>query len=186
VSARSSQIAGAIQAAQRISRSWTNRSIPDDPRHVPWMPYQIFDFLALLLEAIPDISGDRFLDIGAGAGPYMLLAREIAGLDVHGFDISDEMTHAARMADLDVETADAVTWSGYGDYDLIWFNRPLRDREMQAALEQRVWMETAPGTVVMCANLEAPPPSAQWFPVLDDWDGGRRGIWLKPPAPDGD
>ncbi len=152
-----------------------------DGRYLPWMPFQIPDFLALLAEAIPATPGTRFLGIGAGPGTKELLAREIFGLDVTCLEINPAYSATAEAAGLDVITADALDFTGYGAYDLLWFYRPMRDPDLQAALEKAVWDGMSPGAVVICASLEAPPPQARFWPVLEDTDRPR-GIWCKLPA----
>jgi hypothetical protein len=180
---RFGQIAGAIGQAERIIRATIGKGPAADPGHLPWMPFPLFAFIALLAEASPHIPRQpgvppRFLEIGAGPGPCTLVARDGFGLDARGIEVSPGMAHEARMLGLDVETADVTGWSGFGKYDVIWFNRPLRDAEAELATEQRVWEEMAPGAVAICVNLEDRPPLS-WLPCLDEWDDIRRGIWIK-------
>jgi hypothetical protein len=128
----------------------------------------------------PSVHYPRFLDIGSGPGSKMLIAQELFCLDACGFDRVPEYVAAAAELGLNVTEADALEWGGYGDADLIWFHRPLRDPVRQFTLEQQVWKDMAPGAVVICANLEAPP--AGFVTVLDDLEA-RRGILMKPPLP---
>ncbi len=142
------------------------------------MPFPLFDYIALLAEAMPVLEGSRLLEVGCGIGSRMLVAQEIFGLDVSGFDRVDEYVAQAVKLNLNVWVDDALAFAGYGNYDVLWFNRPFRDPVPQRELEAKVWDAMAPGAVVICANLEAPPPRA-WMTVLDDWEV-RRGIWWKP------
>lgn len=158
----------------------------DHALFTPWMPFQPFRFIAMAAEAIPEISfppdpdgRPRAFEIGAGPGTKMLLLQELFGFEVHGIEYYDEYARTARALDLDVITADAGSWTAYDGYQLIWFNRCYRDPHAQALLESRVWDCASPGTVVMCANLEDRPPMS-WYPVLDEWDDSRAGIWQKP------
>ena len=91
---------------------------------------------------------------------------------------------AARLSRyLQVLTMDAMLYKAYGNYDAVWFNRVYRDRPLQMALEQKVWHDMRPGAVIICANLENPPPPS-WFIINDSWgtepEGLRRGVWAKP------
>jgi hypothetical protein len=181
-------IATAIEQAQSLSRAWRGHgSAVTGPGNTPWMPFNLIDFAALLLEAAPLIPQPdpdvppRLAEIGAGPGPNLILAREL-GFEVHGIEIDKAMAEAARGYGLDVVTADARTWEGYGHYDAIWFNRPLRDAAEQAVLEARVWTQMASGAVVICANLELPPPP-HWIIAVDAWDALKRGAWIKPYGP---
>ena len=152
-----------------------------DPACTPWMPFNLYDFVALLAEALPEAlsdeaAGHQFLDIGCGPGSKLLVARDVFGLSVTGFDIADQLVTAARERGFDVRACDAASWD-YSGYGIVMFNRTYKDNARQAALEQRVWDQADPGTVVICAHLDAPPPG--WIPVVDDWDA-RRGAWKKP------
>jgi trans-aconitate methyltransferase len=146
--------------------------------YTPWMPFPWPDFVALVAEAFPETTGDKYLEVGAGVGTKMMLAEAIFGLDVHGVERVPEYVAAARERGLPVEEADALGWGGYGDYDIIFFNRVFQDRGLQERLEQQVWADMKSGAVVIAANLLAPPP-ATWYPILDDGEV-RRWILQKP------
>jgi hypothetical protein len=162
---------------ERLEREW-QRKIPEtDRRCTPWMPFPVPAFISLLFEALPEAPGDKFLEVGAGIGTKMELARELAGLDVTGIEVNAAYAGEAARRGLGVLIMDATDFAYYGEYDLIWFNRVYRDADLQARLEKTIWDEARPGAVVMCANLENPPPG--WIIVLDDWEI-RRGIWMKP------
>jgi hypothetical protein len=179
---RAARIAEVIRTAARIEPQWQGRVIqnPDErQQYTPWMPFSVPAFIALLAEALPAADGDYFLGIGCGIGSKELLAREIFGLDAHGFDRVAEYVAAARSLGIDAETADALEYTGYGKAHILWFNRVARDPALQARIERHVWVHAQPGAVAICANLDAPPPRDSWFPVLDDWDDLRRGIWQK-------
>jgi SAM-dependent methyltransferase len=180
VTALTKRITDTIRTVLALDSEWMkNPAGRDDPRSTPWMPSPMFDFIALVAEALPDSEGDRFLEIGSGAGTRMLLAKEIFGLSVHGIDRVPEYVQQARELGLSAQVQDALTYEDYGNFDIIWFNRPFRDRDLQSRLEEKVWAGMKPGAVVICANLENPPPSTFWL-VLDDMEV-RRGIWSKLP-----
>lgn len=181
MSKRSDQIAGTIRTVDKLEREWMGK-VPaaGDATHTPWMPFPRHEFVAMLADAVADADGgDRFLEIGCGPGTKMMLADSIFDLNVQGVERVPEYVAQARQMGLLVHEADAADWKGYGEYDIVWFNRPFRDREAQAALEALVWDELRTGAVVMCANLEGKPPSS-WYPIDDDWEV-RRGIWQKLP-----
>lgn len=183
---RSAELGAALTVVLDIERKWLN-AVPQEAqeraRNTSWMPFNPFRFITMAAEVLPEVAAieqPRFLEMGAGPGTKMLLAREFFGWDVHGFDVCDEYAAFARDAlALDVQTCDALEWMKYGGYDVIWFNRVYRDPELQERLEPSIWNEASPGTVLMCANLENRPPLA-WYPVLDEWDDSRAGIWQKP------
>jgi hypothetical protein len=174
-----------LQVEQK-HRGLVTQSGAEHATFTPWMPFQPFRFVALVAEALTEVNfppdparRPRFFEIGAGPGTKMLLARELFGFDVHGIEYYDEYAVTGRALGLDVVTADAGAWTAYDGHELIWFNRCYRDQHAEGLLEKRVWDRASPGTVVMCANLEDRPPMS-WYPVLDEWDDSRAGIWQKP------
>lgn len=181
MSKRSDQIASCLRVVDRLKQEWMQK-VPGagDATHTPWMPFPTYDLIPLLAAAVAEADGgDRFLEIGCGPGPNMMLADEIFGLDVQGIERVPEYVAQARQQGLLVHEADAGEWKGYGDYDILWFNRPFRDRDAQRALEDLVWSEMREGAVVICANLENKPPST-WYMIDEDWEV-RRGVWQKLP-----
>jgi hypothetical protein len=179
---RAIETAAGLETAAAAARAASAGSGPmaGAIRNTPWMPFNLFDFAALLFEALPLIpDSGRFLDIGAGPGSKMIIARDVYGLDAHGIEISGELAAIGRALGLSLQTADADDWAGYGKFDCVWLNRPLRDRETERSLEERVWREMAPGAVIICANTETRPPQS-WIIVNDSWEDLRRGAWVKP------
>lgn len=183
---RASVVASVLRRAARLDREWLGKVAQGDEERrlwTPWMPFSLGEFTMLLAESLAayEPGADEnvtFLEIGCGPGPKLLVARDVFGLDAYGFDRVADYVAAARTLGLPADTGDAVTFAGYGRAAITWFNRVARDAGIQAQIEAKVWRDTAPGSVVMCANLEAPPP-ASWFPVVDDWEA-RRGAWMKP------
>jgi trans-aconitate methyltransferase len=174
------KIRDAINKAKTQDLEWMRRQDAgrDDPKFLPWMPFSWPEFISLLAEALPEMPGDRFLDVGCGPGTRMLLARDIFGLDVKGFDRVPAYVAAARENELFTTLEDALEYKSYGEFDFIWMNRPIRDQELQGRLEAKVWDEMSPGAVIGCANLDNRPPQ-HWYPVYDDWEI-KRGVWQKP------
>lgn len=175
MSKRTQQIRDMISTTISLDREWLGRTGAgrDEPElYLPWMPFSWPDFIALVAEALPETTGDKFLDIGAGVGSKMMLAEEIFGLDVRGIERVPEYVKEARQRGLIVTEADALGWDGYCDYDLIFFNRPFFSQQRQAELEQQVWADMKPGAVVIGVNLLAPPP-ATWNLLLDDGEVRR-------------
>ncbi len=171
-----------IRQATQLERDWLGRVAETDRRYTPWMPFSLPQYVALLAEALPEAPGDRFLEIGSGPGSKMLIARELFGLEVHGIEFNPEYAREAVSLGLHVMTGDAADFGDYHRYDLIWFHRPFRDPDSQAALEKRVWDDMAPGAVVITANLEGPPPPDRFHIILDDQEI-RRGIYMKAMLP---
>jgi trans-aconitate methyltransferase len=174
---RTKQIRQTIATVNTLDREWRAETAGRDNLavYLPWMPFSWPEYVALVAEALPEAQGDTFLDIGAGVGTKMMLAEEIFGLDVHGVERVPEYVKEARSRGMTVDEADALTWNGYGNHDIVFFNRPFFDASLQAQLEERVWQEMKPGAVVIAVNLLSPPPE-NWYLVLDDREVRR---WIK-------
>ena len=177
MSARLAEIADAIELAQELTRKAPR--VTPRPGDTGWMPFDLFEFGKLAFEAVPWAGDGTFLEVGAGTGPDLVIARAL-GCDPHGIEILDSLAAIARANGLDVETADAATWDGYGKHACTWLNRPFRDPYDEHVLEQRIYTAMPPGAVLIGANLSGPPPSGGFHAALDEWgDGLRKGIWVR-------
>jgi SAM-dependent methyltransferase len=171
-------VRASMQLAARLEREWSGKLPDTDKSRCPWMPYPMHAYISLLDEAFAAAPGNRFLEIGCGPGSKMIRARDTYGLDVTGIEIVPEYAAEAGRHGLDVRLGDALDFADYGGFDLIWLYRPFRDPDAQAALEKTIWDQMAPGALVICAGLEAPPPAGSFWPELDDLEL-QRGIYRK-------
>ncbi len=99
----------------------------------------------------------RFLEMGAGAGAKLFLAREVFGEAV-GVEIDPGYVARAGVLGEAAEgvsllEGDALTYEHYGAFDVIYFFVPFRDLALEDAFEQRLWEMAAPGTVVLAPML---------------------------------
>ncbi len=165
---------------RRIERAWQKQvDIGDADRFTAWMPSDVAQYLVLLIEAIAEAPGKTILEVGCGPGTKMMLARDLFGLDATGFDRVPEYVQAAKEHGLNVAECDAFDFQAYGKFDIVFFNRPFRDRPVQRDLERLIYSKVRRGAVVIAMNLEDPPPESKYFPVTDDWESGHRGVWLR-------
>ena len=147
----------------KLDKEWQRGDVGhDDARYTPWMPNPSWpDYVALLAEAMPDVEGPRFLEVGCGIGTRMLIAREMFGLDVSGIERVPEYVAQAKELGLSVECTDALGWEGYGTFDVVWLNRPFRDPEMDnwrsSGLLTRGWKHRAGSNPASGAKSGYPP-----------------------------
>lgn len=180
------EIALLIEQATAIEHNWRTRGQFRDGVHIPFIPVPIPQRIAMMAEALPLIGQDEsdappgYLEPGCGPGTGLDIAAGLFGMDAHGFELNEAMASDALERGLSVQIADADDWAGYEKYPFVWYNAVFRDPDQEEFLEQRIWRETAPGTVVACINTRTPPPS-DWIIILDAWEE-RHGIWMKPPA----
>jgi SAM-dependent methyltransferase len=150
-----------------------------DPTYLPFMPYQIADFTAVMVDVVAETTGPKFLDVGCGTGTKMVLARELFGLEPWGVEIDPDM--AARAANRGtVVPGDALNFPDYRVFDIIWLYRPFRQPGFQRNLETLIRREMKPGAILAGGAWEMCPGDDGWSTIVDDWDDMRRGAWQKP------
>lgn len=168
-----------LTTVRQLERTWQKQvDTGDADMFAGWMPSDVAQYLVLLIEAIAEAPGTGFLEIGCGPGTKMMLARDLFGLDVTGFDRVPEFVQAAKEQGLNAAECDAFDFQAYGRFDIVFFNRPFRDRPTQSKLERLVYSKVRRGAVVICMNLETQPPEDRYLVVTDDWES-RRGVWLR-------
>jgi len=101
----------------------------------------------------------RFIDVGCGGGLKVLSAATFFphadGLEYDpGYVAAAQslFTRAARD-DCNVIHADALTYDGYDQYDVIYFYRPMRDPDMLLKLEQQIIRTARPGTLIIAPYM---------------------------------
>lgn len=97
----------------------------------------------------------KFLDVGCGGGTKVLVASAHFA-ECHGLDFEEDYVAAGqRMLQLtDSDTcqifqADGLTFDQYDKYDVIYFYRPLRDDGLLAKMEDQIFSNAKPGTVIL-------------------------------------
>jgi SAM-dependent methyltransferase len=167
-----------IKLAAKLEKDWLGQVPEINRQHCPLMPFPMHAFISLLDDGFTAAPGNRFLDVGAGPGSKMIRARDSYGMDVTGIEVVPEYAAEAGRRGLDVRVGDALDFTDYGDFDLIWLYRPFRDPDLEADLEKIIWDGMRAGAIVMCAGLEAMPPAGSFWPELYDLELNR-GIYRK-------
>src|SRR5215813_10070328 len=144
----SASIRDLLSTVRELDRSW-QKKVPEasSPEYTPWMPSDVAQYLVLLIEALAEAPGDKFLEVGCGPGTKMMLAERLFGLDVSGFDRVPEYVKAAVEQNLNAFECDAMEYGGYGEFDVVFFNRPFRDAGLEQQLERTVWRRMRRGAV---------------------------------------
>ena len=114
----------------------------------------------------------RFLDVGSGGGTKVLAASTCFGL-CHGLEY-EQATVDTGMALLTLVApgtcalihGDALAFSDYASYDVIYFYRPLMSETDMIALETRILEQVRPGTVLLAAGRPMMSERAQ----TDAWE----------------
>lgn len=173
---------------------WNARRITyPRPDAVPFMPYSMQLFAALLMDAVMNLPGRfaydpfgrtrraRFLDVGCGPGTKMQLAEQLFSLDVRGIDIVPEFIAEARSYCLDAEVADAFDYADYDQAAIVLVNRPSG---LQDDLEKLVMSRMAPGALLIAINWRNEPGRAGWRTISQEYGEPVRGVWAKPDGVD--
>lgn len=97
----------------------------------------------------------RFLDVGCGGGTKVLAAATCFDLcDGLEYEKNVVVTGQQFIQILSPERCklmqgDALEFSRYGDYDVIFFYKPLVDDNKMAEMEERIFAQAKPGTVLL-------------------------------------
>lgn len=193
-----------LDAAEQTWRQQPVRYPREDA--VPWMPYSIPHFVALLTEAVMAVARPRdytmgrghtrltFLDVGCGPGTKCRLASAMFGLDAYGFDIVPRFVGEAQAHGVQAWVADAYEFgghlpdlpdgekvtgmNGYERYDIVLVNRPSADQDK---LEGLVMESMAPGGVLIAVNWRHDPAKEQgWHPQYAEYGEPVVGVFIKP------
>lgn len=97
----------------------------------------------------------HFLDMGCGV--VTKVSADSAIFDVaHGVDYMPEcINHAYQFFDRVranqsmIQQANALTFNRYGNYDVIYFYRPLKDTALASQMEKRILSQVASGTILV-------------------------------------
>lgn len=176
--------AGHVQRQIRWAQSEEHRLLMHgdrkDPIYLPFMPYQLADFTAVLVECMAETVGPKFLDVGCGTGTKMVIARELFGLEPSGVERDPEMATRAQNRG-EVTLGDALSHPElYRTADIIWLYRPFRDADKEASLEGMIMASMKHGAILAGGAWEICPAAVGWNTIVDDWADMRRGAWAKP------
>ena len=141
---------------EQLEQEWLEREghLRQDPILYGWEPYPPSRFLALLqiaaaqFEPGPDI---RFLDVGGGIGTKALIAKQM-GMDAWSIEMFPE--YVLQSVELGVSTirADIRTFDGYGAYDILYVNHPIREPDEQDKLEHEIHVQMKLGAVLITVH----------------------------------
>jgi len=139
---------------------------PDMTGHAyPFIPLHPADFTERLqaawriLSVLGRTGNARFLDVGSGAGSKLFIAAEffprVEGLELD----AGYLDCAARIGsvvgeDRRVLGGDALTFEGYGSYDVIYSYAPPAMLPLQDALERRIHAQARDGTIIIAPMVK--------------------------------
>lgn len=181
-----------LRELQSSEDHWRNRDVKY-PREdaVPWMPFPLAQFSALLLEAVSACSrpyhpllqfghgpaeGLMFLDVGCGPGTKCRLARELYDLDVYGIDIVPRFVGEAQAHHIKATVQDAFEYKSYKRFDIVLVNRPSG---LQDELENLIMREMDSDAVLIAVNWRNDPAKQGWTVQFQEYGEPVCGVFVK-------
>ncbi|MEO9864085.1 MAG: methyltransferase domain-containing protein [Yoonia sp.] len=115
----------------------------------------------------------RFLDVGCGGGTKLMIAAHFFE-QVDGLEYNSAFAANARQALRSSQTegchvieGDALEFDGYGDYDVIYFYRPISDPQMLVGMQNRILRQAKEGAIII-APTAAPIAKSQAVVVAEN------------------
>ncbi len=97
----------------------------------------------------------RFIDVGCGGGTKVFGAssffEECVGLEYDGGYVDHARDWMARVGapGCEILHGDALDFTDFGSFDIIYMYRPIKDRPLQVQLESQIFEQARPGTIVV-------------------------------------
>jgi len=131
-------------------------------RDIPMLPHL---FMAMMHAAWRVKSAEswseplQFLDVGSGRGTTLLMASRFFPT-VHGIELDPGYhEHACKLLNTDRTigcssiNANALEFEDYGNYDIIYFYKPISDIDRLVEMEARIVAQAKPGTLLIAPYL---------------------------------
>ena len=115
-----------------------------------------------------------FIDIGCGIGNVLLFAEQF-GFDVHGIEKDPNPCQVAvRLFGKErILAEDVFSFQRYGHFDVVYYFRPLADKEQQIRFEQLVEQGMRPGALLVAngkySALDGNPAFIRLHETLPVW-----------------
>lgn len=124
---------------------------------LPFTRFLIYAALARrVARAIGKTEPLHFVDVGCGVGLKLLQAASLYE-QVSGIEYEPHRAKAAAYwlgKTAQVITADALTFEGYADFDVIYAYKPLQDDNMMRETEDRIVSQAKAGTILIMPYMD--------------------------------
>lgn len=177
-----------LRQIHALETSWNTIKV-SYPREdaVPFLPFPIPQFISMLTDAVmaatisvpgkDGLPASTFLDVGCGIGTKVRLAEAMFGVRGFGIDIVPSFVAEARQSGVSSAVIDAFDFSEYGQFDIIFANRPST---LQDDLEKLICGSMSRGAVLMAANWRHDPAEFGLEGVALEYGRPVCGVWRRP------
>jgi len=115
-----------------------------------------------------DWNPPKFLDAGCGAGNIMLLAQKV-GYSTYGIEYNPETAKIAeRLSGGDVCIGDITTYYQYGQYDVIFYYVPIRDKIKMDTFCDTLAHQMRKGAYIIPTGYRGPFTDGEIFKEVPD------------------
>jgi hypothetical protein len=118
---------------------------------------KLVEQISLIRAEVSGIPEPSFIEVGTGIGVVSKLISEmIPGVSVHGIEKNSQLVEISNelFPGLDLVEDDAMTFNEYGDFDIIYYYRLMKDMSDQVRLEKRIEAQMKSGAFLI-ANFKA-------------------------------
>lgn len=115
-----------------------------------WIASPLPAYLDGLRAALEFAPGKRYLEVGSGIGTRSSMAYRV-GFDVTGLEIRPEYADVARrfVPECEFVVGDALSFNGYGDFDVVYTYEPMHHPAMRVALCEQFTRYMRPDAVLI-------------------------------------
>lgn len=140
--------------AVQMEHEETKENIKDG--RFSFVPFPCGFFVDLLLDIFFLLGQDRskkFLDVGCGLGSKVMLASVL--FDAYGIEYDERQVSIANNLNIKrVGKADGMTFDKYDEFDVIYYFRPIHDKEQYKLFETNIHQKMKPGALVVPMHTE--------------------------------
>lgn len=127
----------------------------------PYIPFSPTKFYKKIKNLAVNYKIKSFLDVGAGYGDKVLIAKEIIE-KADGIEYVKEYVKVAKSFGIDLIHADAFEFQNYKDYDLLYMFHPIHSEELYAKLVTHLLEEMKAGGYL----LEVYDPHREFIDIV--------------------
>ncbi|MEY4567771.1 MAG: hypothetical protein RLY14_2741 [Planctomycetota bacterium] len=159
---KNDELAEAIALAFCPRRTGNYKTEPDayQESHFHYIAFSPINFVQRLKAVGCFQKSGKFLDIGCGVGEKVFLAHvfgrfsQCDGLeyDAKTFSVAEFLLDRIQPRDhypIKLVHGDALAFEDYGDYDVVYMYRPMRDHGLMRKLIQRIAAQIEPGAIML-------------------------------------